>query len=213
MLEKMITFKSDGEHPLKRSSTGRHIFGGAPHHNGITPIGSSVPTHRLFQIDLTDPVLPFSSPSLKSLPLYFPLKYGFGGPSMQYRVPSSDQIEIIFISDPQADSEENAYVKGDQFPEANFKLLPALPPGGAKALPFDVATIGGHVEYGGDEPCRNPACSCFGSSSQCRLLASIPPVPIKGDGNMWWEYEGACMFFHYWLCGACETIITANRST
>ena len=209
----MITRKSDSVHVLERSGSGRHIFGGPPYHRGITPAGASVPTHRLFEIDLTDPDLPFSSESLRSLPLYYPLKYGYGGPSMQYRILSENRIEIIHISDPQPDPEDEAYVKVDWFPEIRFTVSPPLPSGGEKSLPFDIATVGGTVEYGEDEPCRNPDCPNFESSAQCELLATIPPLPIEGEDDIWWEFEGACMFFFFWQCKGCSTIITANGGT
>src|SRR5688500_17368587 len=107
----MIERKNTREYPLKRDSSGRHVFGGQPYHKGITPNGSDVPTHRIFVIDLTDPELPFSSPDLKALPLYYPLKYGIGGPGMQYRIVSESEIEIIHMTDSEPDPEDIAYVK------------------------------------------------------------------------------------------------------
>lgn len=205
----MLIRRSDDEHPLKRDASGRHVFGGVPFHKGIVPSGSKVPTHRIFEIDLEDPSLPFGSDRLKSLPLYYPLKYGIGGPWMQYRVVSEAEIEIVAISDAEPDPEERAYVKASQFPEVRFNVLPRLLEG--DKLTYDVATLGGSLEEGANEPCRNPLCVTVGSSDQCDLLATIPPIPVEGHDDIWWEFEGAYMFFHFWYCRGCDTIITNNR--
>lgn len=205
----MITQKSNAEHSLKRNSSGRHVFGGRPHHRGITPRGSNVPVHRLFVIDLTDPELPFSSPDLKSLPLYYPLKYGAGGPGMQYRVVSELEIEILHMTNPEPDPDDEAYVKVSEFPEVRFQLLPALSEG--DALPFDIATLGGTLRDDQNEPCMNSQCPAYKSASQCELLATIPPIPVEGHDDIWWEFQGAYMFFHFWYCRGCDTIITSNR--
>ena len=207
----MITRKNTSEHPLERDPKGRHVFGGNPHHQGITPKGSDVPTHRIFEMDLTDPNLPFTSPNLKTLPLYYPLKYGTGGPGMQYRVVSDSEIDIIFMTDPEPDLEDEAYVKVSAFPEVKFRLLPAISCN--DDLTFDIATLGGKLDSIQDEPCMNPTCSSFKSADQCELLATIPPIPIKGHEEIWWEFEGAYMFFHFWYCRGCHTIITNNRCT
>lgn len=207
----MIIRKSNVEHPLTRDPSGRHVFGGKPFHRGITPRGADVPTHRLFVIDLADPELPFDSPDLQALPLYYPLKYGMGGPGMQYRVLCESEIEIIHITNPEPDPEELAYVKVTEFPECRFRVFPPISDNWQ--LTFDVATLGGTLDPGQDEPCRNPSCPNFGSPSQCELVASIPPIPIEGHDDIWWEYEGGYLFFHFWYCRGCDTIITANRCT
>jgi hypothetical protein len=207
----MIISKSKSETPLERDPNGRHIFGGPPFHRGITPKGSSVATHRILVVDLTDPDIPFASPNLKSLPLYYPLKYGMGGGSMQYRVVDESEIEIIAMGDEEPDPDEMAYVQVTEFPDVRFRVLPPITPG--SGLPFDVATFGGTVEYGTDEPCMNPKCPHHGSASNCDLLATIPPIEIEGHDDIWWEFQGACMFFHFWYCRGCDTIIAANRCT
>lgn len=210
-MNQMLNRTSNLEHPLERDAAGRHVFGGTPIHQGITPPGSHVPTHRVFEIDLTDPQLPFRSDRLQKLPLYYPLKYGIGGPGMQYRVVSESGIEIIYMTDPKPDPEEVAYVKVNEFPEVKFKLLPGI--ASSDSLTFGIATLGGALDSEQDEPCMNPQCSCFKSAAQCELLASIPPVPIEGHDEIWWEFDGAYMFFHFWYCRAWDTIITNNRCT
>jgi hypothetical protein len=207
----MIERRDNSEHPLERDSAGRHVFGGSPYHKGITPKGSNVPTHRIFTIDLTDPALPFQSPELKTLPLYYPLKYGFGGPGMQYRVVSESEIEIIYMTDPEPDPDGEAYVKVAEFPEIRFRLLPALSK--SDSLTFGIATLGGRLDSAQDEPCMNQSCSSFKLADRCELLATIPPIPIEGRQDIWWEFEGAYMFFHFWYCRGCHTIITNNRCT
>lgn len=207
----MIARKNTNEHPLERDPNGRHVFGGRPYHLGITPKGSHVPTHRIFQIDLTDPNLPFTSPDIKTLPLYYPLKYGYGGPGMQYRVISESEIEIIYMTDPEPDSEDQAYVMVSEFPEVRFRLLPAI--SNNDSLAYDVATLGGRLSTDQDETCMNPECPSFKTADQCELLATIPPIPIEGHDDIWWEFKGACMFFHFWYCRGCHTVITNNRCT
>ena len=208
----MIDVRDTMFYPLQESEGGLHVFGGAPSHRGVTPTGSDVPVHKLLTIDLHDDSVPFSSDSIDFLPLYHPLKYGFGGPSMQYSVVSNDEIHILHLSDPEPDPAEVAYVKVDAFPEIRFSAKPAIQ--NDDDIDWFTLTLGGTgtLDHQSD-PCENESCPNYHKEPDVDLIASIPPKPIPGHEDIWWEFEGASMLFYFWLCRGCKTIIASNRST
>src|SRR5688500_4357600 len=98
----MASFALENGRPcrLRLSAAGPHRFGGAPAHRGVTPRGTRTPLHLLLLLDLADPNCPVRSDAgVRYLPLYYPLKYGVGGPTVQYAVASDDEIEILHLSD------------------------------------------------------------------------------------------------------------------
>ncbi len=62
----------------------------------------------------------------------------------------------------------------------------------------------------GDVICRNPECKFFNRRVWLDLVASIPPVPINGAEDFWYEYEGGDMEFYFGLCRYCKTVIAFN---
>src|SRR6516165_9946704 len=85
---------------LVLSDAGMHRFGGPPAHTGVIPQGTDTPLHHFFSIDLSDINNPIRTDSdIRYLPLYYPLKYGQGGPRVQYSVLSNTEIRILYMSD------------------------------------------------------------------------------------------------------------------
>lgn len=206
----MIEIVKAGCFPLEKKKGGPHCTGGAAKHKGVLPRGSKVPVHRLLSLDLSDPDCPIRADGLKMLPLYYPLKYGFGGPSMQYEIISDDEIRIIHLSDPEPD--EDPYVKVASFPEVRYAILPPVP--SDDDLDWFTITLGGAFTLDHfSDCCLNPECSNYGSNEACELLASVPPAPIEGHEDIWWEFEGAYMLFYFCVCHGCGGIITFNWAT
>lgn len=207
----MLNFRDNLCYPLKFDPDGRHMFGGPATHRGTTPADSDVPVHLLLNLDLTDPAIPFTSPQLQRLPLYYPLKYGGGGPSMQYAIESDEEIRILYLSDP-PDNPEWTCVKVDAFPELPLKAEAPLP--NDDALDWFTITLAGKPTLDhGCEPCQNPDCQFFEKVPEVDLLASVPPLEIPGHDEIWYEFSGAYMLFYFWYCRGCQTVITGNRAT
>ncbi len=225
----------DGQpYRLRLSSTGLHRFGGPPSHRGITPTNTDTPLHLMLLLDLADGNCPIvSDGTTRYLPLYYPLKYGYGGPAVQYAVLSDDEIELLYMSDDAPDAEDSQYVKVAQLPSSSAELLPlTYEQARALALPGylqpnadDLAIlrelerehrlilIGGYDQLpinAGDVICRNPECKFFNRRVWLDLVASIPPVPINGAEDFWYEYEGGDMEFYFGLCRYCKTVIAFN---
>ena len=199
-------------YPLDECSNGRHVFGGEPNHRGVLPAGSSVAVHKLLTIDLTDDAIPFNSATLTQLPLYYPMKYGYGGPSMQYAVDSDSEIRILHMSDPEPDPPDETYVKVDSFPEIRYAAQ--SPISKDDAIDWFTLTLGGTgaLDHTSDQ-CENEGCKNYHAEPDVSLIASVPPKPIPSHPEIWWEFEGAYMLFYFWLCQGCKTIIASNRST
>ncbi|MCC9604228.1 hypothetical protein LOC67_27050 [Stieleria sp. JC731] len=208
----MIDVRDTLLYPLQESERGLHVFGGVPSHRGVTPAGSAVPVHKLLTIDLRDEAIPFRSDSIDCLPLYYPLKYGFGGPSMQYSMVSNDEIHILHISDAEPDPPDEAYVRVDAFPEIRFSAQSAIE--NDDDIDWFTLTLGGTGTLGHrSDPCENASCPNYHKAPDVDLIASIPPKPIPGHEDIWWEFEGGYILFYFWLCRGCKTVIASNRST
>ncbi len=223
---------------LVLGETGPHYFGGPPRHKGVTPLGAEIPLHHFLSIDLVDANLPIRTTTpIRWLPLYYPLKYGFGGPQVQYNVLSDTEIQILHMSDPTPDDEDLQYVAVPHLPDSRAKLVP-LEYEEARILGFMTAdnyfkpnhedleilkridrnhliTIGGWqigVRHAQDVVCRNNGCKRFGRRVTFEALAAIPPVPINGIDDFWHQYQGGHMEFCFGLCGTCGTVIAFNRA-
>ncbi len=208
----MIEVRDRQLYPLVATDHGPHVFGGPVSHRGATPSGSSVPVHKLLSLDLHDDAIPFDSYAIRYLPLYYPLKYGFGGPSMQYSVVSDEEIHILYMSDPTPDPPDEAYVEIEAFPEIRYAAQ--SPIHNDDAIDWFTLTLGGTrtLDQKSDQ-CENKPCPNYHAEPDVDLIASIPPKPIPGHEDIWWEFEGAYMLFCFWLCRGCDTILTSNRST
>lgn len=204
----MITLRDKRLYPLVSQNDGPHVFGGQVTHLGATPEGSSVSVHKLFTLDLKDPHLPFLSSTVRYLPLYYPLKYGSGGASMQYEIVSEKEIRIIYLSDPEPDSSDDEYVHADVFPEVRYGAL--LPIQNREKLNWFTVTVGGESALGHlSNQCENSDCIHYHKAPDVDLIAAIPP----GEDDIWWEFKGSYMYFYFWICRGCQTVLASNRST
>jgi hypothetical protein len=221
--------KNGRPYRLRLSSTGLHSFGGAPMHRGVTPAKTDTPLHLLLTLDLSDEHCPIETESqIRRLPFYFPLKYGFGGPELQYDVVSDEEIKIIYLSDAAANDVDQQYVQVAELPtaqeearilgfaggyfqpnEADAALLAEL------NRPHPLVRIGGYrrlPQNAGDVICRNQNCEFFNRRVRLDVLATIPPIPVDGDDRFWHEFQGAHMEFYFCSCKYCKTVIAFNVS-
>jgi hypothetical protein len=172
---------------------------------------------------------------VRFLPLYYPLKYGFGGPEVQYGIVSDTEIRILYLSPELPDNEEEQYVKVSELPESQAEILP-LTYEEARILAFaggcyqsnaEDSVILGRVDYNnftsiGGRPrrhrhpnrparpiCRNPECKWFNRGALTDSIAIIPTIPVNGSNEFWYEYRGG-PDFHFDLCWGCGTVIAFN---
>jgi hypothetical protein len=233
----MAAFKLKDARPcrLRLDPAGPHRFGGKPAHRGVTPPHTDTPLHLFLLLDLSDANCPIESDgSVQHLPLYYPLKYGFGGPSVQYAVLSEDEISILYLSEQEADPAEHQYVQVPELPASSAEIVP-LSYEEARILAFAggyfqpnaadraileglsrehaLILIGGSDRLpvnAGDVICRNRQCKFCDQHVSVDVLAKIPPIPINGESDFWHEFEGACMEFYFALCPHCRTVIAFN---
>ena len=217
---------------------GPHRFGGRSAHKGVTPRGAHIALHLVLLLDLRDPNCPVRSDGpVTYLPLYYPLKYGVGGPELQYRVVSDTEIEILHISDRAPDAEDQQYVRVPELPASPARILP-LTYEQARILAFaggyfqpdekdrnilrdltrhhPLILVGGYRRLpvnAGDPACRNPGCESFGRRVRVTVIASVPPVPVNGSDEFWHEYQGGDVKFYFCLCNHCATVIAFNVSS
>lgn len=234
-----FNFADDRPCRLRLGQTGPHRFGGPPAHRGVSPLNADTPLHLLFLFDLTDANCPFKSEgTIRYLPLYYPLKYGYGGPEVQYAVLSDSEIKILYLSDNAPDPEGEQYVRVAELPSCPAEIVPlryeearillafaggyiqpnaedmgvlnelqrehpAILVGGRQRLPLNAA----------DVICRNPQCKFFERRVWVDVIAGIPPVPVNGADDFWYEYQSGDLDFYFCICTYCGTIIAFNVAT
>jgi hypothetical protein len=186
-------------------------------------------------LDLADPNCPARSDrGVRYLPLYYPLKFGSGGATVQYAVTSDDEIEILHLSDDAPDPEDEQYVRVPELPSSPAEIVP-LRYEEARIISFagghfqpnsedravldelnrehDVILIGGRRRLpvnAGDVICRNRRCEFFKRRVRLDAIASVPPVPVRASDEFWHEYRGGHLEFYFGLCGYCGTVIAFN---
>ncbi len=136
----MATFSLENYRPyrLVLGKAGPHRFGGSPAHDGAIPRGTNVAIHHFLSLDLSDANCPIRTESaIRYLPLYYPLKYGVGGPEVQYAVRSDKEIRILYLSDKKPDERGMQYVRVSSLPKSTAKLVP---------LTYDEARILGFMD-------------------------------------------------------------------
>lgn len=233
----MTSFKLKDGRPcrLRLGSRGPHRFGGPPAHRGVIPPHTNTALHLILLLDLADEACPFvCQGTTRYLPLYYPLKYGCGGPSIQYTVVSDDAVKILHLSDETPDAEDEQYVQVAELPSASAEITP-LSYEEARILAFaggyfqpnadDWATLNGLTREhplvliggchrlplnAGDVICKNPDCKFFDRRVWFDVIAAIPPVPINGVDDFWYEYQGGGVDFYFGFCNYCHTIIGFN---
>jgi hypothetical protein len=60
-----------------------------------------------------------------------------------------------------------------------------------------------------DAICRNPECERFNSCAYFKPIATIPPIPVNGKRDFWYEFQGGVLFC-FGLCYFCGTVIAFN---
>ena len=206
----MLNFKNHISQPLVDDKFGLHYFGGHADANGAVPVGSEISTHKLLLLDLSDPFLPFSSDSIRRLPLYYPLKYGGGGAVMQYSVVSENEIDIFYLSDGIPDEEDNWSVKVDAFPQTRFSVRNQ---GKENSNWFEITVGNSDQRSGTPDVCQNRKCTRVNLEPNMDLVATVPPIPMKNENEIWWDFEEAYMVFCFWHCRHCGTIVADNRAS
>ena len=234
----MVDFSIANRQPFRlvADSNGRHHFGGAVDIAGLTPTGATVPVQHVISFDLGDARIPIENGiGAQRLPLFYPFKYGCGGPDMQYDVRSDNEISILHMSDPEPDEPDGQYLQVDTLPNETFRIEPFtyeearilgffaadahFQPNDADNAILDALDINHLAKVGGYHPhitnvpdlvCKNPDCECNGSKLYFDLLLRLPPIPIRGDDEFWYEFQGAHMSFCFGLCRCCGTVIAFN---
>jgi len=227
----------DGRPCRLRLGAGPHRFGGTPVHRGVTPRGTRTPLHLLLLLDLTDANCPVKSDgTTRNLPLYYPLKFGYGGPTVQYAVKSDEEIQILHLSDDTPDSKDEQYVRVAELPSSPAEIIDLKyeeariisfagghfqPNAKDRAILHDLnrehslILIGGRRRLpvnAGDIICKNRGCEFFDRRVRLDVVASLPPVPVRGSDDFWHEYQGADVHFYFGLCYYCRTMIAFNVS-
>ncbi|WP_442485608.1 hypothetical protein [Aeoliella sp. SH292] len=237
----MASFSLSNSRPFRLvlDENGCHSFGGPAQHSGVVPSGTNVAIQQVISLDLTDPLIPIKSDALASkLPLYYPFKYGFGGPDIQYEVRSDLEIDILHLSDPEPDDKESLYLQVEELPSARLRLEP-LTYEQARILGFrrtngyfqpndedreilsqldvkHLIELGGRHDYIVNAPdviCRNPKCQSYERRVYFDVIAMVPPIPVNNDDEFWYEFQGGDVTFCFGLCHYCGTIIAFNVAT
>ncbi len=80
----------------------------------------------------------------------------------------------------------------------------------------NIVGVGGlqiRVRDAEDFICRNGQCKLFGRRIGLDVIASIPPIPVSGSDEFWYEFRGADMRFFFGLCPHCGTVIASNQAS
>ena len=215
---------------------GTHQFGGACGFSGLAPKNSDVPIQQVLLIDLRDSDIPLATePQIDFLPLLYPFKYGGGGPEIQYSIVSETQVEILYLSDPEPDDPEWQYLQVAELPQQPLALK-ALTYQEARCLTFmredgffqpnradlkilnkldvnNLIKLGGRRNHISNAPiiqCHNPKCDQHNKETVFQFVAMVPPIPVSGEDDFWYEFQGAHVDFCFGLCYYCGTIIAFN---
>ena len=224
-----------GPYRLKASGSGPHKFGGPTKHAGSTPHGTDVPLQLVLSLDLTDPNWPIEQEfGVKSLPLYYPFKYGSGGSEIQYALRSDGEIEILHLSHSKPDDDDSQYLKVNELPRESFALEP-LTYEQARALAFaltygdlylneeDRLTLdridlknlilvenAQRTPSGPEIICRNRNCEHYGRRVNRNIFVTVPPISVDGSDDFWYEFQGGDVHFCFGFTYCCGSIIAFN---
>ena len=226
------------ERPFRLVTTrrGGNGVGGSCAFTGVIPKNSKVPVQQLLLIDLRDPNVPLECEgAIDYLPILYPFKYGGGGAEIQYSVAPDSKVRLIYLSDPEPDAPDWQYLQVDELPEQPLKLQP-LTYDEARCLTFlrydghfqpnrtdlailekldvnNLISFGGrrsHIPNAPDIHCRNPKCERRDQRTYFEFITSVPPIPVKGIDDFWYEFQGAYVNFCFGLCHYCGTVIGFN---
>lgn len=133
---------------------------------------------------------------------------------MQYGIVSDDEIRILWMDDEQPNEPDSQYVQVDELPSLRLDLIPLAADHVWSGN--DLLQCGGEqadIENAGEIICKNPACDHFEQPISFQTIAMISPIPVNGDDEFWYEFQGAYMAFCFVLCQSCGTVITFNVAT
>ena len=198
--------------------------------------------HLMMLLDMNDPLVPVEpdDSGIHILPLYYPLRYGFGGGEVQYSVDSDDKITILSALHKQGVDEGEDYPFPGQFPELPASLVPlsyvqhraiVASEHGSNHFMEDAESksdlqILKDLDYWklirfGDSfspiqgdiqwPCQNEKCESRGKPVRVDVFASFTGA-ITNEISIWGEY-GDCVEIYYCLMSCCKTITSVNRCT
>ena len=240
----MLEFRYDPHPSVARFKKGkfRHHFGGRALHDGATPRGQKVPMHLLLQLDLRDPLTPIEpkDQDLTYLPLYYPLRYGHGGGSVQYAVNADDRITILspLHKEPVDDGVEYSF--SDKFPELPVTLMPlnykqyrALTCGGSNHYRHDRAQQADHrilreldsnrmirlgntfspIQGNMGRRCENPKCEWHKKVVQTRIFAQFTDSVTPEISIFSSPGQTAYVEIYFALMTCCNTITCENQCT
>ena len=198
--------------------------------------------HLMMILDMNDPLVPIQpdESGLRFLPLYYPLRYGFGGGEVQYSVDSNDKITILSAFHMKSVDEGEDYPFPDQFPQLPASLVPlsyvqhrAIVESEHSSNHFNedeeckadlqilkdldywkLARFGDNfspIQGGIQLCCQNKKCKWKGKVVRVEVFASFRNS-LTDDISIWGEY-GDDVEIYFGLMSCCNTITTVNRCT
>jgi hypothetical protein len=240
----MIKSRNDPWPSILRFRAGdyKHRFGGSPCHDGVIPAKHKVPMHLLMLLDMNDPLVPIEADDsgIRILPLYYPLRYGFGGGEVQYSVDSDSRITILSALHKEEVDNGEDYPHPDQFPECPASLVPlsyvqhraivasehgsnhfSENPESMRDLQilkdldyWKMVRFGDSfspVQGGIHWPCQNKKCEWIGKHVRVDVFASFTGA-LTEKISIWGEY-GNSVEIYFCLMSCCKTVTTVNRCT
>lgn len=190
---------------------------------------------KILELDLTDPICPVEcdDPKQKTLPLYYPLCFDFGGGEAHYTLRSSN--ELTLFNTPAEDQNYEEYPFPEALPEQEvslveftyeqFRALLMRRHGWGEISASDELLLKKYsvpppIQIGGEispiqgqitAECANKKCEWAGRMARVDVFAEIPSAPIKGI-DIWGE-DGYGPDIYFCLCRQCGVISCCNRCT
>lgn len=200
--------------------------------------------HLLLQLDLRDSLVPIEAKDtpLTYLPLYYPLRYGWGGGEVQYSVDSDEKITILSPLHEERVDNGTDYSFPDYFPQLPVTLVP-LKYRQHRAI---VAFEHGSNHYSKDAErkadlkilqqidsgrmirlgtkfspiqcevgfcCGNPKCDLKGKNVRAEIFAEF--TDALTDEISIWSAPGKTAYveIYFALLSCCNTIVAVNQCT
>ena len=130
----------DGNLNENADSRFSHYFGGAAESYGITFSNLENPCQVVLMLDTTDPLVPFSLPGMRYMPLVHGFNYSSNGFEFVYRFVEPNRIEVMLP--------KNRYHNPD-FPYENYPPHFAQQKIGFQQQPFDICDPNDALQYQG----------------------------------------------------------------
>lgn len=198
--------------------------------------------HLLLLLDLRDKLVPIESAgeNVRTLPLYYPLRYGMGGGEVQYDIVSDTRIRILSsLHEEDADDPEGFWFP-DEFPTIPVTIVPltyaqnraiAASEHGSNHFSADpeakadlqilrdlgywsMIRLGDNFSpsQGGIRwPCRNRTCKWRSKEVRVDVFASFTST-LTDEISIWGDH-GDDAEIYFGLTSCCRTIVAVNRCT